>query len=300
MSFEGPPVWLWSLCMIDWATIAMTDACKSRLRQDYESTWLMFQAKISTSDQPLSVPASVWFVSGSSQFLTQFMSVADVPIVRLVLGEGRRPNSILKGQHMQWMSLPHTRVGGSTTCRAILGFSGLPHLTFQQDLNRTIGHVLKYSIRPRPCPPDLKEPHLLTTSLLPVSRIRMPVLYPTHFSHTGWGTRSLTDSELSATFELPSYMDWDDSLALAIVPLQIPRAVIDTVLTSLPSSEVNAVASSRPSSVDPSPITPYDNDEWLDGLQCYLPGTWTDTSIADRAVKDDSAQVDFFPWHQRI
>ena len=300
VSFEGPPVWLWSLRRIDWTTIAMTHECKGRLQRDYEATYLAFQDKIMTTDHLLSVPASVWFASGSTRFLAQFFHISDMPIVRLVLGEGRRPKSILKSSHMQWLSLPHTRVGGSTTCRAILGFSGLPHLTFPQDLHRTIGHGIKYSIRPRPCSPNLEEPHLVTSSLLPVSRIRMPVLYPTHFSHTGWGIRSLTDPELAGIFELPPYLDWSDSLASDIVPLQIPRAVIDSVVPLLPSSGTENVVPSCPSPVNTNPVLSSDTEEWLDGLQRRLPGTWTDTSIADHAVKDDGAQVDFSPWHQRI
>ena len=101
-----------------------------------------------------------------------------------VTDSGGRASSAVdfKAPHIQWLSLPHTRVGGVTTSRADVGFSGLPHLTFPPDLKRTIGNVLKYSIRPQPCSPDLLDPpHLSISSLLPVSRIRLPVLYPTHF-----------------------------------------------------------------------------------------------------------------------
>ena len=302
LSFAGPPVWLWSFRMIDWSAIVISAETEARLKQHCESTWSAFQSKFVISDQQLRlVPASIWFVSGTSQFLAQFSSDLDVPVVRLILGEGRRPKSILKSRHIQWLSLPHTRVGGVTTCRAVLGFSGLPHLTFQQDLQRTVGHVLKHSIRPTPCSPILNEPHLLTTSILPVFRIRMAILYPTHFSHTGRSTRSLSDSELAATFELPSYVEWLDSFATDIVPLQIPRAVIDKVLPSLAVTGSN-VQPPPTQYLDTTPRLASSSDDkvWMADLQRFLPGTWADTPIADRAVKDDDARVDFSPWHQRI
>lgn len=263
--------------MIDWSAIVITSESESFLRRDdNESTWSAFQSKIVISDQLRLVPASIWFVSGPSQFLAQFSTDFDVTIVRLLPGEGRRPNYVLKSSHIQWLSLPHTRVGGLTTSRAVLGFLGLPHIAFQQDLHRTVGHALKHSIRPTPCSPILKEPHLLTTSILPVSRIQMVILYPTHFSHTGWGTRSLTaaDSELAAAFELPSYVDWSDSFASNIVPLQILRAVIDKVLASLPSTgcEVQPPPRCHPDARS-GLVSPSDDKVWLPGLQCFLPGS---------------------------
>jgi hypothetical protein len=48
--------------------------------------------------------------------------------------------------------------------------------------------------------------------------------------------------------------------------------------------------------VEPRPL----DRAWMPGLQRWLPGSWADTSIADKAVKSDNAAVDFYPWHQRI
>ena len=39
---------------------------------------------------------------------------------------------------------------------------------------------------------------------------------------------------------------------------------------------------------------------WLANLGAWLPGSWTDIVIADKAVKSDNAVVDFYPWNQRI
>ena len=304
--FDGPPVWLWSLRSVDWSGILISPADATQFQHQFSATWVSFREKLLITElTPNDLPTdsvSTWFISGQSLSIAQFVNVLDVPVVRLILGEGRRPQSILKAPHIQWLSLSHTRVGGVTTSRATVGFSGLPHLTFPPDLKRTIGNVLKYSIRPRPCSPDLIDPHLSTSSLLPVSRIHLHVLYPTHFSHTGWGIRSLTDLELSSAFELPDYVEWNDEFATDIVPLQIPRAVIDTVvLTHLPMEPDHStlLVSSPPISL--AAETTLDDDScWLPSLQRFLPGSWTNTPIADRAVKADGASVDFFPWHQRV
>lgn len=66
---------------------------------------------------------------------------------------------------------------------------------------------------------------------------------------------------------------------------------------SLCSSSISA--SARPSPPSP-PMLSSDDAVWIPTLQKLLPGSWTDTSTADRAVKADGARVDFFPWHQRV
>ena len=117
VTFEGPPAWLWSLRMNDWSSILIPPNDANLLRRDYETTWTVFQPKLVIADLPLLAllagTASVWLASGSSTFLSNLSSTAIVdPLVRIVLGEGRRPTPILKAAHIQWVSLPHTRVGG--------------------------------------------------------------------------------------------------------------------------------------------------------------------------------------------
>ena len=39
---------------------------------------------------------------------------------------------------------------------------------------------------------------------------------------------------------------------------------------------------------------------WMAAIKRWLPGSWADAQIADKAVKSDDSPVDFRPWHRRI
>ena len=43
-----------------------------------------------------------------------------------------------------------------------------------------------------------------------------------------------------------------------------------------------------------------DDRSWLPTLGKWLPRSWADTEISDRAIKSDGARVDFHTWNQRI
>ena len=304
----GHPVWLWSLRICDWSEIRIPRSCETDLRRNYTTTWQQWKSKFVIAD-PVTVGridsgAIVWFLSGPSCLLSKFSPCSDSTIIiRLLLTEGRRPPKDLRVSSVQWFSLAHSRAGGVTTSRGLFGLSGLPPDSFPPDLKRTIGHVLKHSIRPKPCSLNMKQPHLMTSDLLPISNVTLPVVYPTHFSHTGWGMRALSDAELAAAFEIPSFIPWQAVYATGIVPTQITRLVIERILTHLPASHPSEVPErvvrQRIQASDAN-NTAIADEEWLPDLQCYLPGSWTDTSISDRAVKADGASIDFFPWHQRI
>ena len=133
----------------------------------------------------------------------------------------------------------------------------------------------------------MKQQHLLTSDLLPISNLTLPIVYPTHFSHTGWGMRVLSDDELASAFELPTFIPWQAEYATAIVPTQITRSVIDYILPHLSASQPSEVVPERVlrQRIQASDVnTAVSDEEWLPDLQCYLPGSWTDTSISDRAV----------------
>ena len=121
-------------------------------------------------------------------------------------------------------------------------------------------------------------------------------------TRTGWGIRALQDSELCSSFELPDYVLWNDRFLRDLVPLQMCRAVIDSVI----DSKIHSPAPSKRSSVSvertahPPSRTSSQDVIWLPSVSRWLPGSWADIEIADKAVKSDNAPVDFRPWHRRI
>ena len=151
------------------------------------------------------------------------------------------------------------------------------------------------------------EPHYIIGDRLSLSRLNQPVLFQSSFSHTGWAKRSLDPVELAAAFELPDFVRWTEGMSVEALPLQLLRSVMEYVLPHLMSDEAEPAPKRRRTSVllPRNNVTSHSESDsvdmhWLPSLSRWLPGTWTDTEIADRAVKSDNAGIDFYPWNQRI
>jgi hypothetical protein len=103
-------------------------------------------------------------------------------------------------------------------------------------------------------------------------------------------------------FELPEFVAWNPCFPTTIVPLQLFRSVIDSVLDQLdPETGPCSMIRQQRHVVLLRDAEEVSRDgEWLPLIEKWLPGSWTDVQISDRAVKADNAVVDFRPWHMRI
>ena len=166
--------------------------------------------------------------------------------------------------------------------------------------------MLKHSIRGQPCSIPFADPHYTLGDRLTLSRLKQPVLYQTSFSFTGWAYRTLESSELAAAFELPEFVEWNDGLAVEALPLQLLRSVMEHVLPQVEVTEGREPPGKRQKLVPPPRDVKSLSESnavdmhWLPLLSRWLPGVWTDTEIASRAVKSDNACIDFLPWNRRI
>ena len=303
VSFESCPVWIWAFRLSDWEAIYVTDTDELRLRQYHSSTWSFVQDRVrivSINQLPfITEDVGVWFVSGSRKFLQSFVGPAlGTPTMIWLEGCGRRrpPDTLER----IWFSVSHETVGGSTTARGVFGRSGLE--AFQVDidpLRRSISHILKFSVRPQPCSMPCLENHYVIGQRLSLHRVLQPVVYESGFSRTGWGKRPLTECELAQAFDLPSYIEWDKAFPVTLIPIQVFRVVVDAVLDVLrPKGVERGGARAR---IAVSTVSPLLLDaQWLDKLKVWLPGSWADIAIADKAVKSDDAIVEQYPWNQRI
>ena len=302
--FDGDPVWLWSIRPNSWSKIYVSGPDFVRIRQDHNSLFLKLESKLVTiastfeSDYPSISPDFMW-ISGSGWFI-DLLSLPPVGChVYWLCKSGRRLPSDQRS--IQWSRINHFSVGGVTNARATFGVDKRSDpIRIRQDLKRSIGHVIKYSERPQVCNPDTSVTHYVLSDVLSISFPRRPVLYPTHMSRTGWGIRPLTNEELATCFELPGWVPWNDRFLEDIVPLQLFRAVMDSVTESTllepPRSKprkVEMVGDSHHHQVSTDVI-------WLASVGRWLPGSWADVEISDKAVKSDNAPVDFKPWHRRI
>ena len=128
--------------------------------------------------------------------------LSSTPTVLWMSDSGRRtpPSTCLGGELVR---LFHANVDVTTRARAMFGVQGLTPLVIPHDpVSRSLGHVLKHSMRSTPCNPGLEESHYKTSGRLILSQLELPILYPTHFSRTGWGKRVIEPEELRLTFEL--------------------------------------------------------------------------------------------------
>ena len=107
------------------------------------------------------------------------------------------------------------------------------HLHLSSDLPRNISHILKYSIRTRPCPATSTRPHYGLNSRLCMQRLDLPLVIPSDFSSTGWGERTIDPRELATAYNLPPGLERNPQFVHNLIPLQILRAVMDATLNSI-------------------------------------------------------------------
>ena len=269
ISFEGLPAWLWTLRTAEWSSILLTEPDKRRICKAHPLLYSQYGDKFRVIMQPLDsdpavFEAVVWWVSGSQAFVESLMLPVGVPAVAWVMGCSRRsPPPSTPGS--QWLSVSHAKVGGCTTSRGKFFVYGLAEMIeIPHDLTRNIGHIIKYSVRSKPCPPTLDIPHYWLSSKLSTHQLAKPVLVPSNFSATGWGCRLLEPSELALAFELPAYLAWDSIFATQLIPLQILRCVMDAVIDmQRPAVQPRGGQRSCRRSLPPALADPPMDREWL-------------------------------------
>jgi hypothetical protein len=310
VSFENLPVWLWTLRPIEWSTIFITETDEARIHQTHPELWTRLSGKFlrvtkSVMIDPRVSLADVWWISGSESFVHEQRLPNAMALVLWLERSGRRlPSSMSKtDDRIQWTHLNHCRVGGITNAHGWFGVRGLNKIDIPSDLHRTLAHVLKYSIRGQPCSSSPSGRHYTPTDRLSINLIDQHIVYSTFLSRTGWVQRPLDPVELAMSFELPEYIPWKSSYVHSIVPLQLFRSVIDHVLEQLapvsPAFQKRKVSRGTDVTSNTSDAIPEDG-VWLPLIHKWLPGTWADVDISERAVKSDNAVVDIRPWHLRI
>ena len=92
---------------------------------------------------------------------------------------------------ISWSKILHRNVGGVTEARGTFGTStGSPLIKLERHLQRSLGHIVKYSVRPRVCDPQPVESHYVRSDLLSLSFPRRPLLYyPTSEDPNGYRYR---------------------------------------------------------------------------------------------------------------
>jgi hypothetical protein len=307
---EGLPMWLWTIRLAEWSTIYITSADEVILRQYHVSTWDYVRSRlvlIEDGADKLLPEVDIWLISGTLEFIASLdKCMSTCPRLVWISDGGRRtPKSVLRC--FDWKTIIHSKVGGMTKATAIFGIAGLDVLDVNDDpIRRTIGHIIKYSVRPKPCTVPVDSLHYKVSDRLSLHDLSRPVVFESGFSRSGWGVRPLVEAELAHAFDLPPFVSWSSVENSHIVPIHMFRVALDSALANMmPASQPGAGGRARmtrledlSSEIGVAPL-PLDR-AWLPQLQRWLPGSWAETAISDKAVKADNAAVEFHPWHQRI
>ena len=281
----------------------MSKRDSDRLESNFRSTWDRWKEilteKPDEADWSTRVNAGnteVWWISGSTTFCDQLLGEAtNCPRVVCRIGSRRTPPTTSKAE---WYQIAHQNVGGSTNARGTFCLTNLPSLSIPQDLPRNLSHVIKHSIRGEPCSIPLLEAHYSVNDRLSLGKLTQPVLIESFYSRSGWAKRPLVAEEFEMAFNLPESVRWDDSFVGRVPPLQILSAVMESILSGM---ESDGTAPAKRIKQLPTPsLGTCDDRVWLPSLGRWMPGSWSETAISDKAVKADCADIDFFPWNQRI
>ena len=240
VAFQGLPVWLWAIRLGEWSEIFISDTDEVNLRQYHASTWEQVNSKLIIVSEGALIPTiEVWMVSGPLDFVLSFMKgrLGSSMVGWISDGARRRPTTITNPQ-WTWTNVSHIRIGGVTKATGLFCSIGFDKIVVPDDpIRRTIGHILKYSERPRPCSLPVSEPHYVLSDRLSLHRLDLPVVFPSGFSRTGWGLRKLTHAELEHAFDLPNHVLWEAVKDSKLLPLQLFR--VDRKSTRLNSSHVD-------------------------------------------------------------
>ena len=238
-------------------------------------------------------PRDIVLLSGSLAYVREHARLAVHPT--MVLCDVHIRGRVTKfGGSFRWFHLRHSSFGGSTSFKAFLGTN---IETFQPELTalrRSISHILDHGVRPAMRQADFPGA-VRATRLLHPHDLHVEVLYRTSFTSSGWGSRSLTVSELGIAFGFPSWLR-RDGLAESTFPI-VPLQILDGCIRGL----LPQVTAKQPlPKIEPAPQAVENHKTWLPRLQKFLSHAWIDSSlVTEKAVKHEDASPPTHLWDQR-
>jgi hypothetical protein len=306
---QGIPHWVLGMKSADWELFNSV-RYDTEHRPEVQSALDRLSSKrrlLKSQNSPLAQShlTDIGLVSGDSHFLRTVVPLLPAELPLVVCCERRSRRDPLPDRlGLRWTWISHSRVGGVTDQHISVGMRNLEGWSLAPRVSHRIGHIISHSERSKPCPQESTTPHCTTRDSLKRSKLHLPVVHPAHFSHTGFGQRSLTGAELCSAFNVPNWMKpepsvlqtWLDADVFgSMVPLQLFSAALDeTVPLIAPAVEL----------IKTTPRLAEDAPECgvqLADINKFLDHSWIDPGlISEKLVESDDAGVATAMWDKRI
>ena len=311
--FAQPPTWLFSLepamvskmCFPQFATktsfisfLERNPRCKLFLHlitSAFRSTLMIFGEIL---------PESVFLIEGSISFGEKILKLYNLFASSWIflcdkVGQFRKiPNSSSMDLHRA----RHSNFGGPTNGEVLWSCSDPQFSLASSSIHRKIGDFLDYSLRPSSVECNCTSSCVHFSSLIPVRKLSSPVFYPSTYTRTGFGSRSLVSSELGLIFGLPkNFLQFATQSSFPFPPCQVLDALLRQFGVHSKWSS-RPVRRERPSSVlcTPAPVLD-DEPTYLATLGMTLPDTWkSNIDASNAAAKADDAAINYSLWNERI
>jgi len=240
-------------------------------------------------------------LSGSFSYLKEILTSFPASMEFIAISTSMRKIRKLISFPHQLRRIQHKRVGGATNIELLWTSSRLDQMSLPASpLRRFVGDFLDFSIRPISIHYPPSFPHLHQASLLPPQNMECKVVYPSTFSHTGFGYRILTTIELGHIFGLPTTLC--RAAPRHLFPM-VPIQCLDLILLSFRNhANTSQHLHLRRESVFqlPSPVDPTAS-HWIPSIQKLLPLSWAQfEEKSKQAAKSDDALVNTSMWNLRI
>jgi hypothetical protein len=203
-----------------------------------------------------------------------------------------------------WTRVRHESVGGVTK------FVGLFCSSMNLDptvstLQRTLNHIVDFSLRPR-CIRDSDDRFTSALTLqqrLYPGNLEQFIVYPTHFCCTGFGYRSLTPNELAHAFGLPMSI-CVGGLCIAVFMQLLPVQLLHSVLDSGSFGSTRITPTLPVATMQnrlPMYRFPCSSRSWIGAVGRWLSHAWIDTTqVTTKAAKRDDASIAIDMCDQRL
>jgi len=285
-------IWLLTLRPSEWSSVVLLGSIPERLLEQINTAW---NKKLCTVKLLPRSKLQMSFGCGSVGEFSSLFAQTPTPSIWRFTEKPRRLQS-----EGQFIRLPHQHVGGVTSEVGYFFIRNSKTLVTPLTVRRNIGSVIDHG-RFLPTTKSYDD-FVDSTSILPAGSPRSRIRIPTHLGDSGFGFRSLSNSELCKAWDFPLWSVTDKLIKANFIG-DIPPLKAGLILADLLVKSLGFTTTFLGSSYLASIPTRSANEKgtFLVSIGKCLPLQWIDESlITEKAAKSDKASIPTHLWDRRI